>query len=208
MRLFLLLTIGLAGAIPVNAQTTVLSVGSTSSLTIKNGTVFSADSLVLTPSSDLTLASNTIQVSPTAVAVSPVPGINRAYYLGSQVNFTGTIQLYYQLSELNSNPESALKYTDSAVGGSWLASASSTVNTTNHYVQQAAVARNFIGATASHQGTVLALSLISFSGAWQGDEAGLAWIIDQAGEIADFTIDRSSDGANWTDIGTVAGLPG
>jgi hypothetical protein len=207
MRTLLLLAIGLAGTLAVRSQT-IFSVGSSSALTIKNGTIFDANGLVLTPGSDFTLSSNNVAKSSTAVTVSPAPGINRVYTWGSQITFTGTIQLYYQLSELNGNPESALQYTDSAIGGTWLASASSSVNTTSHYVQQSATARNFIGATASHQGTVLALSLISFTGAWDGDQAGLAWVINQSNEVADFTVDRSMDGITWTTIGAVNGQPG
>jgi hypothetical protein len=205
---YLLLLPALAGTLALRAQTTVFSVGGSTAMTIKSGTIFSADSLVLTPGSDLTLSSNNVKVSGTAVSVSPAPSINRVYTLGSQINFTGTLQLYYQPSELNGNPESSLKYTDSAAGVAWLAASSSTVNTTSHFVQLAATGRNFIGATASHQGTVLALSLVSFTGAWQGNEAGLAWMIDQSGEVADFTVDRSVDGYHWTEIGSVAGIAG
>src|SRR5437868_3487488 len=101
MRLPILLFIALAGALVGQAQSTVLSVGSTSALTIMSGTIFSADSLVLTPGANFTLSSNNIQVSPTAVNLVPAPSISRVYTLGSQVIFTGTIQLYYQPSELN-----------------------------------------------------------------------------------------------------------
>jgi hypothetical protein len=191
-----------------SAQQTILSAGSSQTLFIKAGTILGADSLVLTPSSNFTFSSNTLTVSPTAVNLAPAPSINRVYSLTSQINFTGTIQLYYQPSELNGNPESALQYTDSAVGGSWLASPSSTVNTSLHYVQQTASARNIIGATASHQGTILALSLISFTGAWQGSDVGLSWTIDQTAESGDYTVERSADGSSWTDIGFVAGNSG
>jgi len=194
--------------LPAGAQTVVFSVGSGSALTVKSGTLFSADSLVLTPSADWTVAANNLQISHTALNLIPAPGINRVYSLGSQVAFTGTIQLYYQPSELNGNPEAVLQYTDSSLGSFWLASASSSVNTTSHYVQQAAVARNFIGATASHQGTVLALSLTAFAGAWQGDAVALSWMIDQSGEVGYFTIERSTDGSFWTELGDVAGIAG
>jgi len=199
---------GMLASLTGRSQQTILSAGSSSTLFIKAGTVLGADSLVLTPSSNFTLSSNTLTVTPTAVNVIPSPGINRVYNLTSQVNFTGTIQLYYQTSELNGNPEAALQYTDSSVGSFWLASGTSTVNTTLHYVQQTAAARNFIGATASHQGTVLALSLISFTGAWQGSDAGLSWTIDQTAESADYTIERSTDGSGWTGVGFVAGRNG
>ena len=208
MKRSLLILLGFAGSFAVAAQSAIFSVGNGAALTVKSGTIFSADSLVLTPGADWTLSSNNVQVSHTAVTLVPAPGINRVYSLGSQVSFTGTIQLYYRPSELNGNPESALQYTDSSIGSFWLASPSSTVNTTSHYVQQAAVARNFIGATASHQGTVLALSLTAFSGVWRGDEASLSWMIDQSGEIAGFTVERSTDGTQWTTLGQVAGISG
>ena len=207
MRTNILLAIAVAGSLATQAQTTVLSVGATS-MTVKSGTVFSADSLVLTPSSDWTLASNKVQISHTAVNIAPAPGINRVYTLGSQISFTGTIQLYYLPSELNGNPESSLQFTDSALGGAWLASTTGTVNTTSHYVQQTAAALSFIGATASHQGIILALSLISFTAAWHDQEIGLAWVINQAQDMGNYTVERSTDGVSWTAIGTVPGEPG
>ena len=207
MRTNILLAIAVAGSLATQAQTTVLSVGATS-MTVKSGTVFSADSLVLTPSSDWTLASNKVQISHTAVNIAPAPGINRVYTLGSQISFTGTIQLYYLPSELNGNPESSLQFTDSALGGAWLASTTGTVNTTSHYVQQTAAALSFIGTTASHQGIILALSLISFTAAWHDQEIGLAWVINQAQDMGNYTVERSTDGVSWTAIGTVPGEPG
>jgi hypothetical protein len=207
MRSIIFSIVGIVAGLTGAAQSTILSVGSSSALTVKSGTIFSADSLVLTPSSDLTLSNNTIQKSSTALNVVPAPGINRVYLLNNQVTFTGTIQLYYQPSELNGNPESALRYTDSSVGGAWLASSSSTVNTSSHYVQQTAAARNFIGASASHQGTVLALSLVSFTGAWQNNGVDLQWVINQTQDHGEFAVERSTDGTGWTTIGTVAGQP-
>jgi hypothetical protein len=208
MKRSLLLLFGFACCVAASAQSVIFSVGSTSALTVKSGTIFSADSLVLTPGADLTLSSNNMQISHTALSLYPAPTINRVYSLGSQIAFTGTIQLYYQPSELNGNPEWGLKYTDSATGSFWLAQPASTVNTTSHYVQYTAAARNFIGATASHQGTVLALSLVAFTGVWQGSDADLSWMIDQSGEIGEFTVERSTDGTNWTALGDVPGLSG
>jgi len=207
MRSNILLMIAVAGSMATQAQTTVLSVGATA-MTVKSGTVFSADSLVLTPSADWTLSSNNVEVSQTAVNVAPAPGINRVYTLGSQISFTGTMQLYYLPSELNGNPESSLLFTDSTVGGAWLASGTSTVNTTSHYVQQTAAALSFTGTTASHQGITLALSLISFTAAWQGQEIGLAWVINQTQDMGNYTVERSTDGTSWTPIGTVPGEKG
>src|SRR5882724_2616103 len=201
----LLLFAFLAFSLATQAQRTIISVGNAPSLLIKSGFIFSADSLVLTPGADFTLSSNSIQVSPVPVAIAPSPSIARVYYLASQVTFTGTIQLYYQPSELNGNPESSLKYTDSALSGFWFAYPSSSVNTSLHYVQQAAAAQSFIGATASHQGVVLPLLLISFSGNWEGDQVKLEWTVDQKDEPANFALESSTDGYNWNKIGERAG---
>ena len=195
----------LAGALTVSAQKQVLSVGNTTSMTIKTGTIFSADSLVLIPGADLTLASNTIQESASAVNLAPAPGINRQYTFGSQISFTGTLQLYYQPSELNGNAENTLEYTDSLASSAWLSQASSTVNTSLHYVQYVASGHSFIAATASGPAVSLAISLVSFTGNWNQPDPLLSWVVAQSGETVDFNIESSADGANWNTIGTLNG---
>ena len=207
MRIFIFFMLVLAGCLAGTAQNTVLSVGSSAALTVKSGTVFSADSLVLTPSSDLTMSTNAITISHTAVNLAPSPSIKRVYYLNSQITYTGIVQVFYLPSELNGNTESSLMYTDSATGSIWLASAGSTVNTASHYVRQTVSAHPFIGATASQQ-TVLALSLISFAGSRQGAGVNLEWVISQTQDEAAFTIERSTDGTSWTAIGSIAGQTG
>jgi hypothetical protein len=206
MKKILLFTTLLPGVLAVSAQKQVLSVGNTTSLTIKAGTIFSADSLVLTPGSDFTFSSNTIQESSNPVGFSPAAGINRQYDFGSQITFTGTIQLYYQPSELNGDAESTLEYTDSAAGGSWAPELTSTVNTSLHYVQFVASAQPFAAATASGPTIDLALSLISFTGNWNEAEPVLNWVVAQTGEAISFNIKSSVDGSTWNTIGTLNGL--
>jgi hypothetical protein len=196
----------LAGTLAASAQKQLLSVGSTTSMTIKSGTVFSADSLVLTPGADFTLASNTIQESATPAGIAPAPGIDRVYNLGSQITFTGTIQLYYQPTDLNGNAENTLQYTDSATGGSWLPQATSTVNTSSHYVQFVASAEPFIASTASGPPIDLAISLVSFTGNWSQQYPALQWVVDQTGGTVTFHIESSADEATWNTIGIVNGL--
>src|SRR5580658_3808586 len=119
----------LTAILAASAQKQVLFVGNSSSMTIKSGTIFSADSLALTPVADFTLSSNTIQESSSPVGFAPAAGINRQYDFGSQITFTGTIQLYYQLSELNGDAESSLEYADSTNVLGWVPELASTVNT-------------------------------------------------------------------------------
>lgn len=207
-KLSLLLLVFCTGALAGHAQKTVISVGAVSSLTIKSGTVFSADSLVLIPSADFTLSSNTIQETATPVSVNPNPTIDRVYYLNSPVIFTGTMDIYYQPSELNGNTESALFLTDSTVSSTWISEAASTVNTVSHFVQLIASGHSFNAASASGTIIPLPLSLISFAGAWNGNAVGLEWLVAQADETVNFDVESSADGSSWKQIGEVPGLQG
>jgi len=206
MKTNILFAAFLTSALAVSAQKQILSIGTTG-LTIKAGTVFGADSLVLTPGADFTLASNSIQESAASANVAPATGINRVYTLANQVTFTGTLQIYYQPSDLNSDAENTLQYTDSATSVGWLAEPGSTVNTTSHFVQFVASGKSFAGATASGTPIILALSLISFTGNWNQPAPALQWIVDQTGEAISFDVFSSSDGVNWNAIGEVTGQP-
>jgi hypothetical protein len=188
------------------AQRTILSVGGASSLTIKSGTVFSADSLVLTPGVDFTLASNSIGVTPTAIPFNPTPGISRVYNLNSPVNFTGILKLYYQPSELNGNVEGGLLFSDSSVSSPWVAELTSTVNAVSHFVQLTAAGHSFNAATASGVIVPLPITLISFTGVWQNNGVALEWLVAQSDELVNFGVEASPDGTNWKEIGEVPGL--
>lgn len=188
------------------AQNIVISVGSITALTIKTGTIFSADSLVLTPGADFTLATNTIEETATPVPTNPNPTIDRVYYLNNPVNFTGTMQVYYRLSELNGNTEASLFLTDSTVSSVWTSELTSTVNTVSHFVQLVASAHSFNAVTASGTLIPLPLNLISFAGAWSGSKVNLEWLVEQSDETANFLVESSPDGSSWKQIGEVPGL--
>jgi len=207
MRSYILLSVLLANSVAAPAQNLILSVGNTTSLTITTGTIFSADSLVLIPGSNFTLSSNDIQMSHVPVSVGLNPSIDRVYYLSNPISFTGTIQLYYQPSELNGIPESSLKYTDST-GGTWLAESTSSVNTSLHYVQFAALNQSFNGSTASGPITVLLLSLMSFTGNWNQEYPALDWVVNQTDQTESFDVESSSNATSWQVIGEVNGQDG
>ena len=208
MKSYLLLSLFLAGYLTSLAQTPILSVGSGSALTIKSGMAFGLDSLGLTPVGDLTLSSNSVKVILAAVNMAPAPSINRVYYFGSQILFTGTIQVSYQPSDLNSSNEATLEYTDSSTMYSWLADPTSSVNTSLHYVQTTVTAHPFIGSTASGQAAILPLNLLSFTGNWTGNTPALLWIDDQIDETVTFDIQSCANGVSWQQIGEVNGQPG
>jgi hypothetical protein len=187
------------------AQQNIFSAGSSQTLTIATGTIFSADSLVLIPTGNFTIASNNLIVNAIPIPGLPNNSITRVYYLNNPIVFTGTVEIYYKLSELNSNTESALKYADSTSGNYWLVAASSTVNTTSHFVQFAASNEMFVSATATQAGTVLALKLVSFTGSSNGTDNRLTWTVDQNQESKNFVIETSADEQGWSEVAVVEG---
>ena len=205
MKVITLLILFVFGSSAAWAQHNVLSVGSTSSLTITSGTLFSADSLVLTPTGNFTMASNTILETPVPSPGYPNGTIDRVYYLNNPVTFTGDIQIYYRLSELNGNTESLLNYSDSTIGSWWIVSWTGFVNTTSHYVQYPASSHTFVAATAAGAGTVLLLKLLSFTGNWDGDHVALTWLVDQNEELENFTVESSPDQQSWKTVNVVPG---
>jgi hypothetical protein len=205
MKTIPLLVLFVTSQSAVWAQHNVFSVGSTTSLTITSGTVFSADSLVLTPTSNFTMASKSLLETPVPSPGYPNGTIKRVYYLNSPVTFTGTVQIYYQLSELNGNTESLLNYSDSTTGSWWFVSSTGSVNTTSHFVQYPASSHTFIAATAAQTGAILLLKLVSFTGKWDVDHVNLNWLVDQNEESKDFTVESSLDEQRWQTVNIVPG---
>ncbi len=190
----------------LQAQALVMSVGSSQNMVIKSGTLFGADSLVLIPGTDFTLSSNTVQVSQTPILGSPYSSINRVYYLGNQVNFNGTIQIYYKLSELDGNTENLLDLYDSTASKWWNTEVPSIVNTTTHYVQYSATNHLLVGATAAQIGTVLAVNLIFFGGSWFNDDVLLSWTVSRSDPDTKYQVEYSPDGSQWSILGDVYGV--
>jgi hypothetical protein len=205
MKIIALFILSFTCSVTAWAQHNVFSAGSTQTLTITSGTIFSADSLVLIPTGNFTIASNALLETPVAEPGLPNNSITRVYYLNNPITFTGSVQIYYKLSELNGNTESALKYADSTSGNYWLVSASSTVNTTSHFVQLAASSEMFEAATATQAGTILLLKLLSFTGTSNGNNVNLTWTVDQNEESKSFTVESSADGQVWEQVGVVEG---
>lgn len=189
-----------------HTQSLVISVGASKTMTIKSGTIFGADSLVLTPSSDFTLTSTNITESPIAVTGTPTNSIQRAYYLSNQVNFSGTIQIYYKTSELNGNIESQLQFYDSTIGSYWFTEAGSTDNAASNYVQYSASNHLMVSASASQTGTVLALSMLSFDGAWINNQVLLTWNVASSNADARYEVEYSQDGLLWAELSEVNGV--
>ena len=99
-RFFSLLTACILLAHAAFAQFTV----GTKGMTIKAGTTTCLDSLILRPTADHTLISNTLHTGYTASSGIGAPGIDRIFSFSSPLNnYSGGIGLFYANAELNGN---------------------------------------------------------------------------------------------------------
>src|ERR1700690_2913636 len=88
----------------------ILKVTTGSDLTILGGTVFSADSLIITPSADYTFSNTNLDKASTVIHTMPYNYIARVYQFSGVTNpFSGSVQIsYMDGAELNGIPESGL----------------------------------------------------------------------------------------------------
>lgn len=187
--------IGLAGLASVaQAQLTTGSSG----LTIKSGTPFYSQGLILLPSADLLFQNDTIRLSTTAVTVGTGTSITRVYTVSPSVTVSGTLGIRYSAAELNGNQESTMSIVNAAPGAGFLgltSLASANGSYTVYSLGQNNVVINRLTATSA--GVPLAIRYHNF-----GAEAGnacsinLSWYADQAQPV-NFRIERSQDGKTF-----------
>ena len=86
----------------LNAQTTLLTVGSSGSVTVSNGGSLNVSGLELSPSSDFTINQTQISVDLTATTLNSTPSMERVYSADSDIqDFLGTISFSYADNEMN-----------------------------------------------------------------------------------------------------------
>jgi hypothetical protein len=187
-------------AIRTSAQ---VSIG-TDGISLVAGTTLSAEGLVLIPQSNLSLTSNTLQKSTTPVNIGgSVYSIANVVNFSVPISFTGTIRLNYLDAELNGNPESQLLMAYQSVAV-WSTSATSTVNTTDNFVEETVSSKAFDGVSASIIYSSLPVSLTSFTAKRQSDASVLLrWTTVSEQQNSHFAIERSSDGVHYITIGRV-----
>ena len=91
------------------AQTPLMSVSSGASVTISSDNKLSIGGMNLAPTNDYTITETVLSKSSTAAISGSEESISRVYTLSTpQPNFSGTIEVRYEYSELNGNTEPAL----------------------------------------------------------------------------------------------------
>ena len=174
-------------------------------LTVKSGTIFSVDSLVLIPSTDFALSNISINKTTTAAHTAPHTYIARVYrFTGTSDAFTGNMQINYKDgAELNGIPESALSL-NIHNGTIWKPYTPTTRDGSQNFVLTNSLSGVMLSdVTLADASFPLPLNWLSFTAVRKNETALLHWITAQEQNTKNFTVQHSTDGVNWSAIGTV-----
>lgn len=122
-------------------------------------------------------------------------------------NYTYTMTLLYDdalLGTISSEAQAKLAKKETGVVGTWQTHNSTVNNATNEL--------SYAGLDAFSEFTalldasnILPVDLLSFTGQKVGSDVALQWVTSSETNNAYFTIQKSTDGINWTQLDTVAG---
>lgn len=166
-----------------------------SGLTLKAGTTFSSQGLVLIPAADLLLQNDTITLSSTPITVTSGASINRVYTVSSILNFSGTLGIQYAAADLNGNQESTLAIAYASSGNNFTTLTSATGAAGSYYVSSTGLNNAQLKRiTAANTGVVLPIVYHDFkAAAGNACTINLGWYADDA-LAANFSVERSADG--------------
>jgi len=117
-KLFIVLIIAFVSNL--DAQTTLLTVGSSGALTINSGGTLNVSGLELSPSSDYTINETQVSKELTAVLLDGTPAMEKVYSLNADIeNFLGTISYNYVDSEMNGLSHDASMYVYDTTSSEW-----------------------------------------------------------------------------------------
>ena len=104
----------------LDAQTTLLTVGSSGALTINSGGTLNVSGLELSPSSEYTINETQVSKELTAVSLNGTPAMEKVYSLDADIeNFLGTISYNYVDSEMNGLSHDASMYVYDTTSSGW-----------------------------------------------------------------------------------------
>ena len=104
----------------LDAQTTLLTVGTSGALTINSGGTLNVSGLELGPSSDYTINETQVSKELTAVLLDGTPAMEKVYSLNADIeNFLGTISYNYVDSEMNGLSHDASMYVYDTTSSEW-----------------------------------------------------------------------------------------
>lgn len=178
----------------------------TQGMTIKAYATVSIDSLILSPSSDITLSNNQLTKSSTNLPIGSGNSMNRVYTFANPITYSGNMGFKYSDAELAGNTESNLEiaYAAATTSSLWITTTGSMLNTTGNTILQ-----NFNNTTVARitarSYNPLSVSLLDFVA--QKDETQqasmLSWEVANEKNLNSYVVERSADGKNYEKIGSV-----
>jgi hypothetical protein len=187
-----------------------LKVSAGTDITVRSGTIFSVDSLTLTPSADFTLSNVSLNKLTTATHTPVNTYIARVYNFSSTSNpFSGSVQVNYRDgAELNGIAENALTL-NVYNGTGWAPYAAASRDAVQNFVLTAGLSNiSFAELTLADVLHPLPLNWLFFTAVKKDGTALLNWGTAQEQNTRDFTVQHSIDAVTWTVIGTVPALGG
>lgn len=171
-------------------------------LYLASGVVFTADSLVMIPSTNITITGNALTHT-----YVPVPGytsgnsISRVYHWTSPITYSGEIGIIYSDAELAGNTELSLQM--AFHNAAWTTTSTSTVNTGTNYVSYSASGLTFDQATATNAGVALPIIYAAFGASVKTNYVQLDWQMADIENLHHFDVEFSNDGRNWQTASTI-----
>lgn len=200
MKKFYLLLSGILLFSFVKAQN-VITVAPGTLVSVSSGTSFSMGGLSLTPSSGFTFDGINLSRSSGVTHYTVNPYASRVYQFSGNTNaFSGTIRFYYQDAELNGLSESSLRV-NIHNGTSWTAVNSAVNDAVNNYVETIGISGQVLNELAlADLGSPLPLKWGAVNAYRESHNIQVSWTTLQEENISYFTVDRSTDGTNWSSI--------
>jgi hypothetical protein len=186
-------------------QAQIVTVSPGTNLLIKQGTSFSADSLVLTPSADFTLSNISISRNTTVTHPANNVYIARVYNFSGNTNaFSGTIQFNYNDgAELNGLSENTLEL-NIHDGSMWQSYNSATNDAVNNYVLTNLVSGIQLNElTLAASGFALPLQWRSFIATKQRENVLLQWSTYSEQNTKYFIVQSSPNSVNWKQLAKI-----
>lgn len=183
----------------------IVSVSTGTDLYISSGTVFFADSLILTPSSDFTITNNNLNKSATVIHPATNPYIARVYQFSNPTDlFSGTVQIDYEDgAELNGLTESSLEL-NVHNSTTWQVFPSVVNDTVNNYVISSSLSGILLNElTLAVSGSALPVLWRSFTAYRDQGYVLLQWSTYTEQNSNLFIIQTSADGQLWNDLASV-----
>ncbi len=195
----MLCVVMLPGIYQANAQ---LAAG-TEGITVKSGTIFIAEDLVLQPSANLALYNLLVRKTFISTTVGDGKSILKVIFLNRTLNFSGNLGIFYQTSLLNGNtPSSLVLYFKNQFGdNTYQTLPGGSSNVPAMYVSQNFDNLKFTHITAANGLATLPVGLTDFTASAENNRTKISWKTTWESNSSYYLVERSADGHLFLPLG-------